>query len=187
MPPKHDSGNWKPVQLKSELTVTGGKTKSHVLAIATMPFQDAEVELVQVSSADNWLCEVVTGQVCSRRPLSRSGVFKLLKNLVAPAVAGDVDDDPVAPDKVQELAFDDAEDSPPTVEPAEKHPKRRRGTQKYKGAIVKRIDVPVNPCAVPAVAENGGGTAAATRSGGTLQEVAHRKRRFVVDGALSQS
>ena len=184
MPPKHDSGNWKPVQLKSELTVTGGKTtKSHVLAIATMPFQDAEVELVQVSSADGWLCEIVTGQVCSRRPLSRSGLFKLLKNLVAPAVAGDIDDDPVAPDKMQDLAFDDAEDSPPTVEPAEKHPKRRRGTQKYKGAIVKRIDVPVNPCAVPAVAGNGGGTAvAATRQ---LVAAVHGKKLLIDKDALS--
>ena len=184
MPPKQDSGYWKPVQLKSELTVTGGKTtKSHVLAITTMLFQDADVELVQVSSGDNWLCEVVTGQVCSRRPLGRSGVFKLLKNLVAPAVAGDIDDDPAPHDKMQDLAFDDSEDTPPNVEPAGKYPKRKRGTQKYTGAIVKRIDVPVNPCAVPAVAGNGGGAAvAATRQ---LVAAVHCKKLLIEKDALS--
>ena len=143
MPPKHDSGNWKPVQLKSELTVTGGKTtKSHVLAIATMPFQDAEVELVQVPSADGWLCEIVTGQVCSRRPLSRSGLFKLLKNLVAPAVAGDITDDPVAPDKMQDLAFDDAEDSPPTVEPAENIPSAGEVLRSTRGPLSSGLTFP---------------------------------------------
>ena len=150
MPPKHDSGNWRPVQITSELTIAGGKTtKSYVLAIDTMPFEDADIKLVQVSSADVWLCEMVTGQVCSRRPLSRSRLFKLLKNLVTPAVAGDIDDDPVATDKIEDLAFDGDEDSLPTVGSAEKN-RRLRGSHKYKGAVVKRIDVLVNPCAVPA-------------------------------------
>ena len=184
MPPKHDSGIWRLVQLKSELTVTGGKTnKSYVLVMDTMQLGDAEVKLVQTSSADGWLCEIVTGQVSSRRPLGRSGLFKLLKHLVAPAVADDIDDGPVTPDKMQDLAFDVADDSPPTLEPAEKLPKRRRGPQKYTGAIVKRIDVPENPCAVPAVAENGGGTAAAA----TRQLVAavHCKKLLIDKDALS--
>jgi hypothetical protein len=144
MPPKHDSGIWRPVQIKSELTVAGGKTsKSFVLALDTLQFEDAEVRLVQISPADGWLCEIVTGQVSSRRPLSRSGLFKLLKHLVAPALAGDIDDDPVTPDKMQDLSFDAADDSPPSCGPAEKRQKRIRGvTQKYKGATVKRIDVP---------------------------------------------
>ena len=88
----------------------------------TLQLGDAEVRLVQISSADGWLCEIVTGQVSSRRPLSRSVFSKLLKHLVAPAVAGDIDDDPVTPDKMQDLAFDDDEDNPPTVEPAENIP-----------------------------------------------------------------
>ena len=129
------------------------------------------------------LCEVVTGQVLSRRPLGRSSLFKLVKHLVAPAVAGDIEDDPVTPDKMQDLAYEVSDDSPPSVEPAEKLPKRRRGPQKYTGAIVKRIDVPENPCAVPAVAENGGGTAAAA----TRQLVAavHCKKLLIEKDALS--
>ena len=50
MPPKHDSGIWRPVQIKSELTVTGGKVnKSYVLVMDTLQLGDAEVRLVQIS------------------------------------------------------------------------------------------------------------------------------------------
>ena len=53
MPPKHDSGIGRPVQIKSELTVTGGQTnKSYVLVLDTIQIGDAEVKLVQISSAD---------------------------------------------------------------------------------------------------------------------------------------
>ena len=143
MPPKHDSGIWRPVQIKSELTVTGGKTnKSYVLVMDTLQLGDAEVRLVQIPSADGWLCEIVTGQVSSRRPLSRSGLFELLKNLVAPAVAGDIDDDPVAPDKMQNLAFDEYEDSPPTVEPAENIPSAGEVLRSTKGPLSRGLTFP---------------------------------------------
>ena len=181
MPPKHE---WKPVLIKEEFTISGGRLpKSHVLAITTMQFNNADVKLVPVSSADTWLCEVVTGQVCSRRPLSRSGVFTLLRNLVAPAVVGDVVDAGDAHDKMQDLAFDDSEGTPPNVEPAGKRVKRNRVVQKYAGAIVKRVDVPVNPCDVPAVAGNNGGAAvAATRQ---LVAAVHCKKLLIDEDALS--
>ena len=181
MPPKHE---WKPVLIKEEFTISGGRLpKSHVLAITTMQFNNADVKLVPVSSADTWLCEVVTGQVCSRRPLSRSGVFTLLRNLVAPAVVGDVVDAGDANDKMQDLAFDDSEGTPPNDEPAGKRVKRNRVVQKYAGAIVKRVDVPVNPCDVPAVAGNNGGAAvAATRQ---LVAAVHCKKLLIEKDALA--
>ena len=57
MPPKNGSAAWKPIQVKTELTVTGGKTtKSYVLVLETMKLGDADFKLVQISSADGWLC-----------------------------------------------------------------------------------------------------------------------------------
>ena len=180
--PKPDSGIWRPVQIKNELTVSGGKTtRSYVLPMDTLPLGDKDFKLVPISSADGWLCEMVTGQVSSRRPLGRSGLFKLVRALVTPA---NDDDDPTTPDKMQDLAFDGTDDSPPTTEPSEKKPKRLRGTQhKYQGPIVKRIDVPENPCAVSAVAGAGGGTAvAATRR---LVAAVHNKKLLIEQDALS--
>ena len=117
--PKPDSGIWRPVQIKNELTVSGGKTtRSYVLPMDTLPLGDAEFKLVPISSADGWLCEMVTGQVSSRRPLGRSGLFKLVRTLVTPA---NDDDDPTTPDKMQDLAFDGTDDSLPTTEPSEKN------------------------------------------------------------------
>ena len=105
MPPKNGSAAWKPIQVKTELTVTGGKTtKSYVWVLETMKLGDADFKLVQISSSEGCLCEVVTGQVLSRRPLGRSSLFKLVKHLVAPAVAGDIEDDTATPDKMQDLA-----------------------------------------------------------------------------------
>ena len=133
MPPKLASDNWRPVQIKSELTITGGKvSKSYVLSIDKMMCDAVEVELVQVSSADHWLCEMATGQTSSRRPLGRSCLFKLLKNLVIPAVAGDIGEEQISTDKMQDLAFDGDKESP---EPSEKNSGESKGVPSTKGSL----------------------------------------------------
>ena len=100
---------------------------------------------MQVSACEPWLCEAVAGQASARRPLSRSGMFKLLRAGFAPAVA---EGDGTPDDKIQDLSFDDAA----AVGPPEKRHRRQRGSI-YKGIVVRTQAVPASPTA-SAVAEN---------------------------------
>ena len=145
------------MQVKTETAIRGGVgRKHHVLNIERLEFEDREASFVHVSPTEEWLCEVVAGQSASRRPLSRSNIFKRLRDALTPEVADSIGAGAAQNDRMQDLGF---EDSP---SPSQSPPSKKRSrTQLYKGIIVRKATVPANSPAVPAVAGNVGQAAAA--------------------------
>ncbi len=105
-----------------------------------------------------WLCEVVAGQCASRRPLSRSDIFKRLRDALSPEVADSIGDVAAQDDRMQDLGFEDSPSSSPSP-PAKTH-NRSRGSS-YKGVAARKVTIPASPPAVPAVAGNAGQAAVA--------------------------
>jgi hypothetical protein len=141
---------WIPVQVKTETAIRGGVgRKQHVLDIEQFEFEDREASFVQVSPNEGWLCNIIAGQCASRRPLSRSDIFKRLRDGLAPAVADSISDGAAQDDRMHDLGFDDSPSSSPS--PPAKIQKRSRASS-YKGATVRKVTVPASPAVVPAVA-----------------------------------
>ncbi len=152
---------WTPVQVKTETAIRGGVgRKHHVLSIERFDFEDRETPFVVVSPNEAWLCEVVAGQCASRRPLTRSGIFKRLRDALSREEADCIGDGAAKDDRMQELSSmaDDSQSSSPS--PPAKSNKRSRNVS-YKGVGLRKVKVPANLPAVPAVAGNAGQPAAA--------------------------
>jgi hypothetical protein len=150
---------WKPVQVQTQTAIHGGVgRKHHVLALERFEFEGGEVSFVLVSPQEGWLCEVVAGQCSSRRPLTRSDIFRRLRLAFTPEVADSICDVVPQDDRMQDLGFEDSPSSSQSP-PAKAH-KRSRG-KSYKGVVVRKITIPANPPAVPAVASNVGQAAVA--------------------------
>ncbi len=152
---------WTPVQVKTVTAISGGVgRKHHVLSIERFDFEDRETPFVVVSPNEAWLCEVVAGQCASRRPLSRSGIFKRLRDALSREEADCIGDGAAKDDRMQELSSmaDDSQSSSPS--PPAKSNKRSRNVS-YKGVMLRKVKVPANLPAVPAVAGNAGQPAAA--------------------------
>jgi hypothetical protein len=150
---------WAPVQVKTETAIRGGVgRKHHVLSIERFEFEDREASFVHVSPLEGWLCEIVAGQVASRRPLSRSNIFKLLRDALGSEVADSIGAGAAQDDRMQDLGFEDSPSS--SQSPPSKTHKRPRGPS-CKGVAVRKVTVPADPPSVPAVAGNAGQAAVA--------------------------
>jgi hypothetical protein len=147
------------VQVQTEIAIRGGVSrKHHVLTIERFEFQERDESFVNVSPCDAWLCEVVTGQGSSRRPLTRSSLFKLVRDALLPDEANSIVDVAAQDDRMQDLGFEDSVSSSSSP-PAKKNKRSRNVT--YRGVVVRQIKVPANPSVVPAVAGNAGQAAVA--------------------------
>ena len=151
---------WKPIQVRTDVVISGGHMrKPQVLAVERFEHEGSSVDFVPIGSSETWLCEAVTGQVSSRRPLSRSEIFGILHRNCPSEVQL-----PSTSDRMADLHFQESptkkHDSP---EPDSQGGKRRRvrGFAKYKGALVWGQDVPDRPSGSSAAAGSiDGGVAA---------------------------
>jgi hypothetical protein len=149
---------WIPVQVQMQTAIRGGvDRKHHVLNLERFEFEGHEASFVLVSPQEKWLCDVVAGVCSSRRPLTRSDIFKRLRKPFTPEMADSICDVAAQDDRMQDLGF---EDSPSSSQSPPAKTKRSRGPS-YKGVIVRKVTIPADPPAVPAVAGNAGQAAVA--------------------------
>ena len=107
MPARAKPKIFRPLQLVSHLTLTGGyTTKKHVPQTRMFPNLRGggeEVECILISHGERWLCEITTGKALCERPLARVHIIRELSKRLARKVSAA----PAPDQQMAALAFDD--------------------------------------------------------------------------------
>ena len=129
----------RPAQVTWQLTVNGGLLKAPaVVETAQEHYKGRDITFVSVSASTPWLCEMVSGQCASKRPLARCGMIGTLRKLLieddASVVASGADD------KMSAL-FDEGDEPEKEATPKIKRPRGRAAGDFVKTVVEVRVPV----------------------------------------------
>ena len=130
-----------PIMLRQELVLSGGSlAEPIIMPAADMECCSSQHTYVNLAKQSKWLCLLVTGSLPRNRPLSRSGLFDLLRKLVSDAWTSTGTADVSAPaEGLSALGLDDESDH--LLKLKRDHRKRQLpGVQTWRA-----VSVPVHP------------------------------------------
>ena len=137
---------WKPINMKTELTLSGGLLRKPLaLNTTVLVCNNVETHFVEIKKDESWLCEAATGKGRSARPLTRSSVIDDIRKALSavadkPEACMNADSD----NKMGDMAYE-GEGEEPEIDPSPSKNEKKVAFEDIDGQV-RTIKLPARWC-----------------------------------------